>query len=476
MKHTLRLLLLSTLALATACGNSAGGAATVNGGNGTGGGTDAGSADAGTTGGDDAGGTQADTTSANPGADKCAADTDCTSGVCVAGYCGTSCATLSDCSAGQICALDAKSRLVCTTPAFSKHIGVLCGHNGICKDNLECLGRAYSAQAYCTTACKADVDCPSAFECVDVPTKGKMCIERAFCGACQHDAQCPTGGTCMKMKTGSFCTSPCSQGGTECPRFATCQDVGGGNFQCVHTAGTCVGEGNLCDPCNTIKTGQCKGGQCLQYNHTKESFCSESCTTSCPANYNCVQVSASGAKGCVPADKKNPKCVSKLHPQYEVGSILHDFAMVGMVDVDGDGSLVGEEPRIIHLSDFADHHDLILVNLSAVWCSACQTETKDFKVIHNKYSSQGVVLFQIMYDGQKPGQLMTLPLLKAWNKQLKPIGAVGMDPNRTVGPWNTGGSTPLNMLIDAKTRKVLWKHNGYSFQALSKAVQTYLGK
>jgi hypothetical protein len=57
---------------------------------------------------------------------------------------------------------------------------------------------------------------------------------------------------------------------------------------------------------------------------------------------------------------------------------------------------------------------------------------------------------------------MTMGLLKAWNKQLKPAGAVGMDPERWVAQYNTGGSTPLNVLIDAKTRKVLYKVNGYN--------------
>ncbi len=434
-------------------GTSSGG--TSSGGTSSGGTSSGGASSGGTSGGD---------------AVKCSADADCTSGICIAGACSVTCTGLTDCGEGESCSLDNKGRTVCHKPLHNLNIGVKCGHDGQCKDGLKCLGRAYSAQAVCTATCKADIDCPADFECLDIVNEGKVCMERAFCGGCQHDGQCPEGGTCMKMSGGSFCTTPCTAGSTECPRYARCQ---GG--QCVHRAGTCIGEGNQCDPCNTLVDGQCKNGPCLQYGFSKESFCADTCTTSCPTGFKCAQVSQTGY-ACVPDKPKTPSCVGSIGSMYEVGAVMDDFAMVGMVDVDGDESLVGESPRIIHLSDFADFHDLILINVSAVWCSACQKETKDFKLIYNKYNGAGVVLFQILNDGSQPGHLMTMDLLKQWNQQLKPIGTVGMDPNRISSQWNTGGSSPLNILIDAKTRKVLWKKNGYSFQALDQAIKQFMPK
>ena len=302
---------------------------------------------------------------------KCTGDADCTSGICVAGFCSVACTSAKDCAEGLACSLDAKSRLVCHQPTASKNVGVQCGHDGQCKDGLQCIGRAYSAQAICTSTCNADLDCPSDFQCLDIANQGKYCMKRAICGECQYDAQCPEGGTCMKMSGGSFCTTPCYKGSSECPRYARCQNVDGAGYQCVHRSGTCVGEGNQCDPCNTLVDGQCKNGPCLQYNFSKEGFCADTCTTSCPTGYKCAQVSQTGY-ACVPDKPKTPSCVASLGAMYEVGAIMDDFSMVGMVDVDGDESLIGEEPRIIHLSDFADFHDLILINVSAVWCSACQ--------------------------------------------------------------------------------------------------------
>jgi len=43
----------------------------------------------------------------------------------------------------------------------------------------------------------------------------------------------------------------------------------------------------------------------------------------------------------------------------------------------------------------------------------------------------------------------------------KPNATVGIDPARNSIPLNTNGTTPLNMLIDAKTLKVLEKFNGF---------------
>lgn len=465
---TICLSLCALTALVTACGNDAGGTATVNTATDT-----SGSIDAGATGSDTA--TAADA-GKPPAGNECKSDTDCTSGICHSGACSKSCASASECDAGQNCSLDAKSRLICNKPQYAAGIGVLCGHDGKCAETLKCVGRQYSAEAFCTATCATDLDCPGNFQCADVPSTGKVCIERQFCGQCQFDAQCGEGNSCTKMSNGSFCTRACNMGGTDCPRYSTCKMVEGNKVpQCVHNAGTCKGEGKQCDPCNTLISGECgSAGRCLQYNHTKEAFCGLPCTDTCDTGMKCVQVSQDGAKACVPDDAKSPKCVDKLGTMYEIGAKMHDYAMVGMVDTDGDGNLHTELPRIIHFSDYAEHTKLLIVNVTAVWCSACQQETKDIAKMLNAYSEADVAFFQILFDGAKPGQLMNMPLLKDWQKQLKPVGAVGMDPSRVTVPWNSKGSTPLNMIINAKTREVLYKVNGYSKPGMIAALNKFL--
>ncbi len=377
----------------------------------------------------------------------CAADKDCGEGeLCHRGVCVASCKTPADCG-GNDCSADAVGRMVCAPAAYSKHIGESCGADGVCPEGTTCIGVPYSAFAFCSAACADDTDCPMSHYCGDAQGQ-KVCLERKFCSSCNHDGNCSNGGACIELQGGRFCSRGCTAGGNDCPRYAACQDVGGGNFQCVHKAGTCIGDGSLCTPCTG--EGQCEtGGACLTYNHTKESFCATACETTCPADYNCVKVG--GGNKCVPASKTDPKCVSSINAKHmDVGDIMEDYSMIGMIDTDGDGILHTEQPRIIRMSDFQEHHELILLNVAAVWCSACQAETKDMRAtLFKTYYPKGLVLMQTLYDGQKPGDPMTFPLLKAWQNTLKPAGAVGMDPERWVIQYNTGNSTPLNMLIDA---------------------------
>ena len=79
--------------------------------------------------------------------------------------------------------------------------------------------------------------------------KRSYCVPRGFCDRCQHDGQCAGGGKCVKQGKETFCTLPCHAGSTECPRIADCQDVGGGDFQCVHRAAAASATGKMCQPC-----------------------------------------------------------------------------------------------------------------------------------------------------------------------------------------------------------------------------------
>jgi hypothetical protein len=426
--------------------------------------------DAGGSGGDDVSLGLGDTAPPSTLGTDCAADTDCgDDGVCYRGVCVATCVGPADCPETANCSRDGDGRLLCAPRAYAAAVGALCGTDGVCAEGTKCLGTPYSAFARCAAACNDDTDCPMDHSCEDVAKDQRVCRIRAFCSTCDHDGQCGAGQACVESGGQRFCSKACTAGSTECPRYAACSDVGGGDFRCVHKAGGCVGDGGLCEPC-TGSHDCAVGGQCLTYTHTKESFCSSACAGGCPSGYECN----ANVNQCVPSQAKGAQCVATLSKTMEVGDIFDDYAMVGMVDTDDDGSLVGEDARIIQMSDFAEHHELILLNVSAVWCSACQAETKEMRVLYKKFYPRGLILFQTLYDGQKPGQPMTFPLLKAWNAQLKPAGVVGMDPERWVMQYNVGSGTPLNMLIDAKTRKVLYKVNGYNGYTLQKAIDDAL--
>ncbi len=364
-----------------------------------------------------------------------------------------------------------------TGPTLNPDIGISCAITGACPEGLSCIGGATkdSPQVYCSAECSKDAECPETFACTKqgVNKDGSdknLCTRRGFCAQCATDAQCGAGGRCVGMGSGKFCSRSCNLGKFECQRFAECKEVAEGGAACVHSSGSCLGDGSLCAACSAADNCATKdggaGGMCLTYNHTKEQFCSAPCGTgdSCPSGYGCVAIGASKSKQCVPSDKQAPKCVPKLNKHIEEGDILEDFAMVGYLDTDGDGSLLttttgNEEPRIIKLSEYADlGFKVVLFNVSAGWCGPCKQETTTFKSLLAKYPDVGI--YQVLYDGAQQGSLPALQLAKDWIKSFKGQGAVGVDPDRNVAPINVAGSTPLNLIIDAKTRKVLKKING----------------
>jgi hypothetical protein len=361
-------------------------------------------------------------------------------------------------------------------------LGVSCAGTGTCPDGLDCYGNIETPSAICTWVCSGDVDCPAAYQCIGEKAGGdKICLPRKFCSSCDKDEQCGPGGRCVDMGNGSakFCSRECSKN-TGCPRYADCVDNGDGTSVCKHNSGTCEGDGSLCAPCIEGGNGCQEGGVCLTYLHTKESFCSAGCTSSCPSGYSCTDVGSPTGKQCIPADKSAPKCVPKIHATMEVGDIMDDFEMVGYMDTDGDGSVLkladgsNEQPMRLKLSEYAGlgGFKLILFNVSAGWCGPCQQETLGFKPLMKAYPDVGI--FQVIFDGATQGSKPSLTMLKQWITKLNGVGAVGVDQERNVIPINTAGSTPLNIIIDAQSRKILKKFNGAPAGSLGSVLAPYL--
>lgn len=365
---------------------------------------------------------------------------------------------------------------------FSVNIGLSCAGNIDCPGDVDCYGDRETPSAICTIACSDDSGCPAAFACKGPEGGDRACVPRTFCATCTEDAQCGDGGRCVTMSEGKFCSRDCTKK-TGCPRFAQCQEVDEGGLACVHTSGTCQGDGSLCTPC--AATGKCaEGGSCLTFSYTGEAFCSAACDgTTCATGYACANVQTgpeTTSSQCVPDSKTAPKCVASLHGTMEVGDILEDFEMVGYLDTDSDGSLLTtsdgppELARRIKFSEYASigGYKAVLFNVAAGWCGPCQQETTGFKKLMAAYPNLGI--YQVIFDGAKQNTKPTLTLAKSWIKNLNAAGAVGVDAEKRVVPYNTAGSTPLNMIVDAQTRKILKKFNGAPAGSLNSTVAPYL--
>ncbi len=400
----------------------------------------------------------------------CTEDSNCQSAVCDGGLCAKTCNASTECATGQGCFTDDNARSYCHKTTAPTGVGLACYMDQTCPDGLTCLGDPGSVRAVCSTSCTTNLDCAASMECrIDVtdPTgKNQICSPRRFCSACVTDDECGDGGVCVDMGLGArFCSKLCDPGSFECPRYADCtvvtDPIAGDRNVCTHRSGTCDGDGTLCQPCADGRCDTTNNFECLTFGQSGESFCTDTCTAAadCGNGYKCTLVDAT-TKRCVPSTNR---CVGKLTEQYKIGDIFEDYAMLGRVDTNGDGKLSDEAPQLIKLSDFADKQ-VIGITISAGWCVPCQDETMTFAATMKKYGDKAMI-FQILIqdanETQNPPHI-DLDFSLQWIKQFNVVGVSGIDPNGTPNLWNVPGSIPLNILIDAKTRKILEKENGAS--------------
>ena len=78
-----------------------------------------------------------------------------------------------------------------------------------------------------------------------------------------------------------------------------------------------------------------------------------------------------------------------------------------------------------------------------------------------KYGPKGLMIFQVNNDGKSKGSKPTPAQLEEWVKTYKAAGISTIDPRRNVSKYYYDGTgkvgIPYNIIIDAKTMKVLEK-------------------
>lgn len=108
---------------------------------------------------------------------------------------------------------------------------------------------------------------------------------------------------------------------------------------------------------------------------------------------------------------------------------------------------------------------LIWINASAVWCSVCRAEMSDINTnqVHAAFGPKGVQMLVTLFEDNDSGPAKPLDL-KNWASlpQHSIDYPLVLDPGFKLGAFFTSDATPLNMLVDARTMKVLDATMGYS--------------
>ncbi len=264
----------------------------------------------------------------------CALDRTCPDGElvdCREGICTIACGNGINCPESTYCGYSTDSYW-CVPVDFDTGPGGpgdSCANNS-CADGYDCYS-AYSGdvRAFCTQSCTGRRDCPPDMTCRDPGDGNPICMPRNFCETCDMDIQCGyQTDRCVATNPaneegGRYCSRLCDpdRGGTcpvdsRCLQAYFCESQGAwvadcswcdgscepGNsptYQCFHDYGSCIGEGELCAPCQI--NSECTEGLCLSMRGVDNTVCSAPCdrNTFCPDGYLCAQVSA-GNYQCMP--------------------------------------------------------------------------------------------------------------------------------------------------------------------------------
>lgn len=151
------------------------------------------------------------------------------------------------------------------------------------------------------------------------------------------------------------------------------------------------------------------------------------------------------------------------------GSTLENFAFLGWRDPIA-SAYDQSQLEQVELSEFYDPTGskgikLIWINASAVWCSVCRAEMRDIKNngVRAAFAPRGVQLIVTLFEDNKSGPARPLDLHNWGSAAEHSIDfPLLLDPGFKLGAFFTSDATPLNMLVDARTMRVIDETMGYS--------------
>jgi hypothetical protein len=152
-----------------------------------------------------------------------------------------------------------------------------------------------------------------------------------------------------------------------------------------------------------------------------------------------------------------------------IGATLENYSFLGWRDPLGAGYDIGKLAPV-QLADFYNPDGrsgtrYLWINASAVWCSVCRAEMTDIKnnAVNATFAPKGVQLIVTLFEDNNSGPATPLDL-KRWGEV--PAHSIDfpllLDPGFKLGAFFTSDATPLNLLVDASTMKVVDATMGYS--------------
>jgi hypothetical protein len=133
--------------------------------------------------------------------------------------------------------------------------------------------------------------------------------------------------------------------------------------------------------------------------------------------------------------------------------------------------------KVVKLSDLYKHPDkkLLVINSSAGWCSACKQEAIALKGVYDTYKTEGLEIWFTLFQDYE-GNPATVAFWDKWMATMKPNYPTILDTEFQLGDYFKVESTPMNMMVDLATMKIVYLQVGYNEAALKSKIAELLKK
>jgi hypothetical protein len=101
-----------------------------------------------------------------------------------------------------------------------------------------------------------------------------------------------------------------------------------------------------------------------------------------------------------------------------------------------------------------DRYELLLVNSAALWCAACEVEHQTLPDHYEELAPKGLAVLGALFQDRQ-GDPATLPDLKLWVETFRTPFPMVLDPDYQLGAYAPAASAPLNLVIDARTMRIV---------------------
>jgi hypothetical protein len=131
----------------------------------------------------------------------------------------------------------------------------------------------------------------------------------------------------------------------------------------------------------------------------------------------------------------------------------------------------------VKLREIACGSDLLLVSIGAGWCQPCIEEMKTIeKQVHERFCGRGLGIVSVLFQDERR-DIPTSAFCATWRQQFGLTFPVLIDQlQQTTGLMDYKTGTPLNLLIDPRTMKILFRWSGEVPKGLDQQIDLELKK